>query len=308
MRKVVIATRGSKLALWQAEYVKSELEKNFPNHSFALSIIKTTGDKILDTPLSKIGGKGLFTKEIEEAMLKGEAEIAVHSLKDFPITFPENLKLSAITKREDVRDAMMSFKYKSINELPLNAIVGTTSLRRKMQLLKNRPDLVIKDLRGNVNTRIEKLKNGEFDAIILAMAGINRLNLAKEVNFVYPIPTEIMIPAMGQASLGIETIDDDEIIDMVLSLNDEKSYIETKIERDFIKTLDGGCQVPIGIYADLKDETITVNAIIGTPDGLEMISESVVCDIDDFLDIGEELALMMIDKGAKELLAKAMNS
>jgi hydroxymethylbilane synthase len=305
--RLTIATRGSKLALWQANHIKELLEKAHKNLTIEIKIYKTTGDKILDTPLAKIGGKGLFTKEIEEAMLKGEAQIAVHSLKDFPLEFPKELKLSAITKREDVRDALLSEKYSHIDELPKGAIVGTTSLRRKMQLLSYRNDLIIKDLRGNVNTRIEKLKNGEFDAIVLAKAGINRLKLNEIVKFSFPIEIEIMIPAMGQASLAIETIDKKEIIDIVLVLNDETSFIETKIERDFIETLNGGCQVPIGINAKLNKDEIKIKAIIGLPNGQRMLKEELNAKKDEFETLGKKVANLMIQKGARELLNEALS-
>ncbi len=305
--KLAIATRGSKLALWQAQHIKDILEKSHKNLSVEIKIYKTTGDKILDTPLAKIGGKGLFTKEIEEAMLKGEAQIAVHSLKDFPIEFPKELRLSAITKREDVRDALLSEKYSHIDELPQGAIIGTTSLRRKMQLLSYRSDLIIKDLRGNVNSRIEKLKNGEFDAIILAKAGINRLELNNIVKFISPIEIEIMIPAMGQASLAIETIDNSEVLEIVSILNDESAFIETKIERDFIEVLNGGCQVPIGINAKLNKDEIKIKAIIGLPNGQRMLKEELIAKKDEFETLGKKVANLMIQKGARELLQEALN-
>ena len=304
--KVSIATRGSKLALWQAEHVKERLEFHHKNLEVEIKIYKTTGDKILDVPLAKIGGKGLFTKEIEEAMIRGEAQIAVHSLKDFPIDFADNFLLSAITKREDIRDALLSDKYSHIEDLPIGAVVGTTSLRRKMQILNYRKDLVIKDLRGNVNTRIQKLKDGEFDAIILAQAGVNRLNLSELVKFVSPIDTNIMIPPMGQASLGIEIIKDNKIEKLVSVLNDESAFIETKIERDFIEVLNGGCQVPIGVSAVLNGNEIKVRAIIGMPDGSEMLREEINATKKEFKTLGKKLANIMVKKGAKELLQKSL--
>ncbi len=305
MKKLIIATRGSQLALWQSEYVKAELEKAYPDLSVELSVMMTKGDKILDVALAKIGGKGLFTKELEEAMLRGEAHIAVHSLKDVPMEFPQGLKLGVITKREDVRDAMLSEKYSSLEALPKGAIVGTTSLRRRMQLLKIRPDFVIKNLRGNVNTRIRKLKEGEFDAIILASAGINRLGLAKEVAYFTPISKDLMIPASGQAALGIEIVDDPKIEQLVSVLNDEKAIIETHIERDFITILEGGCQVPIGVNAELKENTLNVKAILGLPDGSELIIEAIQASKSEYRDLGKVLARRVIDKGAKELLQRA---
>ncbi|MDD2383794.1 MAG: hydroxymethylbilane synthase [Sulfurospirillaceae bacterium] len=305
MKKLIIATRGSKLALWQSEFVKEALMKAHPGLEVELNIMVTKGDKILDTPLAKIGGKGLFTKELEESMLRGESHIAVHSLKDVPMEFPKGLKLSVITKREDVRDAMLSEKYTSLEALPQGAVVGTTSLRRRMQLLKYRPDFIIKNLRGNVNTRIRKLKEGEFDAIILASAGINRLGLSSEVNYFAPIGKEIMVPASGQAALGIEIVDTQEVETIVSVLNDQAAIIETKVERDFVTMLEGGCQVPIGVNAELRGESLHVKAIIGLPDGSEMIAESMEGIKAEYETLGKKLAQTVLDKGAKALLARA---
>ena len=305
MKKLIIATRGSQLALWQSEHVKAELEKAHPFLEVQLSVMMTKGDKILDVALAKIGGKGLFTKELEEAMLRGEAHIAVHSLKDVPMEFPEGLKLGVITKREDVRDAMLSEKYTSLETLPEGAVVGTTSLRRRMQLLKMRPDFVIKNLRGNVNTRIRKLKEGEFDAIILASAGIKRLGLEREVKYFTPISKELMIPASGQAALGIEIIDNTEVERLVSILSDEAAMIETHVERDFIKILEGGCQVPIGVNAEIKGESLHVKAILGLPDGSELIFEEITTGKENYENIGKDLARRVIDQGAKALLERA---
>jgi len=305
MKKLIIATRGSKLALWQSEHVKAELEKAHPGLEVELSIMMTKGDKILDVALAKIGGKGLFTKELEEAMLRGEAHIAVHSLKDVPMEFPEGLKLGVITKREDVRDAMLSEKYATLESLPQGAVVGTTSLRRRMQLLKLRPDFVIKNLRGNVNTRIRKLKEGEFDAIILASAGINRLGLASEVTYFTPISKEVMIPASGQAALGIEIVCDAEVERLVSILNDEDAIIETRVERDFITVLQGGCQVPIGVNAQINGDSLHVKAILGLPDGSEMLTEEMSVTRLEYATVGKALAQKVLDRGAKALLERA---
>lgn len=305
MKKLIIATRGSKLALWQSEYVRDCLIEAHPGLEVELNIMMTKGDKILDTALAKIGGKGLFTKELEESMLRGESHIAVHSLKDVPMEFPDGLKLSVITKREDPRDAMLSEKYASLEALPIGAVVGTTSLRRRMQLLKFRPDFIIKNLRGNVNTRIRKLKDGEFDAIILASAGINRLDLSSEVNYFTPISKEIMIPSSGQAALGIEIVDNAEIERIVSVLNDENAIMETTIERDFIMILEGGCQVPIGVNAQLQGKEIVVKAILGLPDGSEMIIEEIVGKREEYTMLGKKLAQKVIDRGAQALLKRA---
>ncbi|MDR2790034.1 MAG: hydroxymethylbilane synthase [Campylobacteraceae bacterium] len=307
MRELIIATRGSKLALWQSEYIKAKIEKTHPDISIKLNIMKTKGDNILDTPLAKIGGKGLFTKELEEAMLRGEAHIAVHSLKDVPVVFPNGLKLAAITKREDARDAVLSEKYANINALPKGAVVGTTSLRRRMQLLAARPDLIIKNLRGNINTRIDKLKKGWFDAIILAVAGVKRLGLEGETRYFAPIDSDFMIPAMGQAALGIEAIDKLEILETIYFLNDESAIMETKVERDFVEKLEGGCQVPIGINAKIDKENLLVKAVVGLPDGKELLRMEIETKKENYKNAGKELADTMIAKGAKDILARAEN-
>lgn len=306
MKKLTIATRGSKLALWQSNHIKSRIETTFPDVTVELKIIITSGDKILDAPLAKIGGKGLFLKEIEEAMMRGEAQMAVHSLKDVPTVMPEGLVLSAITTRQDPRDAMLSEKYADIASLPLNAVVATSSLRRRMQLLKIRPDLVIKDLRGNVDTRIRKLKEGEFDAIILAAAGINRLGLNDAVAHFYPIPLDDMLPAMGQGALGIETTQDAWVLEIARSLEDDNSRTETTIERGFVDTLQGGCQVPIGVSARVQENgDVIVRSVLGMPDGSEEMGEEVVVAKEETKGVGEAMAQRLIDQGAMELLSRA---
>ena len=305
MKEIKIATRKSILALWQSEHIKARIEAQHKGVKVVLEGMKTKGDVILDTPLAKIGGKGLFTKELEDSMLKGETDIAVHSLKDVPVVFPEGLKLAAICSREDTRDAMISEKFAKFSDLPHGAKVGTTSLRRKMQLLIMRPDLEIISLRGNVQTRLRKLKEGEFDAIILAMAGINRLNLKAEVAHIYTFGFDEMIPAMGQGALGVEARDEKQILDEISFLNDENAVIETTIERDFVSVLEGGCQVPIGISARLKGDEISIDAIVGLPDGSEYIKDSLKTGKDKFQSIGKELAHKFIEKGAKELLKRA---
>ncbi|WP_149719754.1 hydroxymethylbilane synthase [Campylobacter concisus] len=305
MKEIKIATRKSILALWQSEHIKARIESKHNDIKVELIGMKTKGDVILDTPLAKIGGKGLFTKELEDSMLKGETDIAVHSLKDVPVVFPEGLRLAAICSREDTRDAMISEKFAKFSDLPHGAKVGTTSLRRKMQLLIMRPDLEIVSLRGNVQTRLRKLKEGEFDAIILAMAGINRLNIKAEVAHIYTFGFDEMIPAMGQGALGIEARDEKKILDEISFLNDENAVIETTIERDFVSVLEGGCQVPIGISARLKGGEISIDAIVGLPDGSEFIKDSLKTSKDKFQSIGKELAHKFIEKGAKELLKRA---
>jgi len=306
MKKLTIATRGSKLALWQSNHIKSVIETARPDIEVELKIIITSGDKILDVPLAKIGGKGLFLKEIEEALLAGEAQMAVHSLKDVPTVMPQGLLLSAITTREDVRDAMLSEKYPNIVSLPQGAVVGTSSLRRRMQLVKQRPDLVIKDLRGNVDTRIRKLKEGEFDAIILASAGINRLGFASLVEYFYPISLDEMIPAMGQGALGIETINEPWVLEIVAMLEDTNSRIETTIEREFVDTLQGGCQVPIGVSARVREDgSVSIRSTLGMPDGSDIMGEEMITSLDTLTGAGEAMARRLIDRGAMELLARA---
>ncbi len=306
MKKLVIATRGSQLALWQSNHIKAVLEEQNPGLEVSLNVIVTTGDRIQDKALSKIGGKGLFLKELEEAMLRGEAQIAVHSLKDVPTVMPDGLLLAAITEREDARDALLSEKYTNIDALPQGAVVGTSSLRRRMQIQKLRPDLIIKDLRGNVDTRIRKLKEGEFDAIILASAGINRLSLLDTVKHVYPISLEEMVPSMGQGALGIEAVNDPEVLKIIACLEDEYSRIETTIERDFVDELQGGCQVPIGVNATvLEDGNISIRATLGLPDGTEMLSDMKTASKRGYESIGREIAAEFIAKGAKELLVRA---
>ncbi|MDX9900597.1 MAG: hydroxymethylbilane synthase [Aliarcobacter sp.] len=306
MEKLVIATRRSQLALWQSEYVKSLLQEHYPNMQIELQEFVTKGDKILDVPLAKIGGKGLFTKELEVAMLEGTAHLAVHSLKDVPTQFEDGLQLAAVTKRFDPRDALLSNKYSSIDDLPQGAVVGTTSLRRRMAIKMLRPDIELKDLRGNINTRIAKLNAGEYDAIILAATGIQKLKIENEVKFFNPISTDLMIPSMGQATLGIETTNDPRVLEIVKVLNDNDAHIESTIERSFVDTLQGGCQVPIGVKATIIDEnSIRIQAIVGLPDGSEYISEDITVSIKDYEKAGRQLAQNFIDQGARELLDRA---
>lgn len=306
MEKLVIATRRSQLALWQSEYIKAELLKHYPNIEVELQEFTTKGDKILDVPLAKIGGKGLFTKELEVAMLEGSAHLAVHSLKDVPTQFEDGLVLAAVSKRFNPQDALLSNKYKTIEELPKGAVIGTTSLRRRMAIKMLRPDIELKDLRGNINTRIAKLNAGEYDAIILAATGIEKLHLQNEVKYFTPISTDVMIPSMGQATLGIETTNDPKIIEIVKVLNDKNAQIESTIERGFVDTLQGGCQVPIGVKATIQDEkSVKISAIVGLPDGSEYIKDEKIIDINSFESAGRDFANEFIKKDAVELLKRA---
>ncbi|MBX7490752.1 hydroxymethylbilane synthase [Helicobacter turcicus] len=307
MQKLTIGTRGSVLALWQANHIKNLLETQYPTLLVELKIVKTKGDKILDVPLAKIGGKGLFTKELEMLLLDGSIDLAVHSLKDVPVDFVEGLGLAAITRREDVRDSFLSFKYESLESLQRGARVGTTSLRRVMQINALREDLDCQSLRGNVQTRLQRLENGEFDAIILAQAGVNRLEL-KGIPYIRPL--EFMIPAMGQAALGIECREDSECVEILNFLNDKNAVFETHCERAFVRALNGGCQVPIGINASYQEGSLKVRAILGLPDGSEILKESLeseVASIKDCEYIGITLAESFLKQGAKVILEKAQN-
>ena len=306
VKKLTIATRDSKLSLWQSNHIKDILEENNPGLIVELKVIVTTGDKVIDKPLKAIGGKGLFIKELEEAMIRGEADIAVHSLKDLPTVLREGLQLAAITQREDVRDVLLSEKYADIDSLPKGAIVGTSSLRRRMQIEKIRPDLTTKVLRGNIDTRIKKLKQGEFDAIILAAAGINRLGLLDAVEHVYPISLYEMIPSMGQGALGIEAVNNPEILKILAQLDDEYTRIETTIEREFVDELDGGCHVPIGVNATvLENDDVIIKAVIGLPNGSEVMSDSKIISKKKYKGVGRTMAQEYINNGAKDLLNRA---
>ncbi len=281
---LVLGTRGSLLALWQANHIKEKLEAL--GFEVVLKKIKTKGDKILDAPLAKIGGKGLFTKELEFELLNGGIDFAVHSLKDVPIAIEPRLMLVAITQREDARDCFVSERYADILSLPKGAKVGTTSLRRSMQLKRIRQDLDTQSLRGNVQTRLEKLHNGEFDAIILASAGLNRLDIKDTIPFISHLQPTQFLPAMGQGALGIECRDpkyssdfrDQAIMKVLESLHNSKSALCCNIERAFIQLLGGGCQSPIGIYACLLDtKDIQIQCVVGNLNATKVLSESRIC-------------------------------
>ena len=303
MDKITIATRASALALWQAEHIKSLIESRF-DVEVTLDKITSNGDKILDKPLALIGGKGHFTKELEDAMLEGKAHLAVHSLKDVPTYIPQGLSLVAITKREDQSDVFLSHKYESLEALPKGAVVGTTSLRRRMQLLSKRADIKVKELRGNVNTRLRKLKEGEYDAIILAYIGLARLDLLKHIPFVQKL--DFMIPPMGQAALGIEIVEGDALVqEIAQSLNDEPSYLCSKLERDFVATIEAGCSAPVAVNANIKGDSVVIEAMIGFPDGTHIMYKTKEAKLQECDTLGIELAQEMIDEGALELLKKA---
>lgn len=304
MEKLIIATRASNLALWQAYHVKERIESAFPQVKVELNEITSQGDKILDKPLALVGGKGHFTKELEDEMLAGNAHLAVHSLKDVPTYIPEGLELVAITQRQDQSDVFLSHRYHSLENLPQGATVGTTSLRRRMQLLQKRPDLKVKDLRGNVNTRLRKLKEGEYDAIILAYIGLHRLDLLKDIPYVQKL--DFMIPPMGQAALGIEIITSNERVRQIaMILNDEKSFLCAKLERDFVSKIGAGCSAPVAVNAVAEGDTVTIRSMLGYPDGTHIMQEELSAPLLTCDSLGDRLAERMIAKGALEILSKA---
>ena len=298
---IIIGTRSSKLALWQADYVMDCLQKKYPELHVEKKLMTTKGDKILDAPLAKIGGKGLFTKELEQDMLEGGIDIAVHSLKDMPTEVPDGLIITAITKRYDPGDAFVSNKVKSLAELPQGAVVGTSSLRRKAQLLHARPDLVVKDLRGNVNTRLRKLDAGEYDAAILAVAGLRRLGFGGRITEVLPI--SMILPAVGQGALAIEAREDDaETRELVAFLNDEATVACAKAERAFLARVEGGCQVPVGVYATPEDSGLHVEAVIASLDGKRLYRDHVSGQVKDAEPLGTELADKLLDMGGIDIM------
>lgn len=298
-----IATRKSPLALWQAEFVKAELERFHPGLQVELVPMSTRGDKILDTPLAKVGGKGLFVKELEVAMLENRADIAVHSMKDVPMEFPSGLGLAVICEREDPFDALVSNRFASIEELPQGAIVGTSSLRRQCQLKAKRPDLDIRDLRGNLGTRLGKLDDGLYDAIILASAGLIRLEMPERI--AEKISPEFILPAGGQGAVGIECrLDDQKTLDLLAPLNHSATASRVLAERAVNNRLQGGCQVPIGAFATLSNEQITINALVGEPDGTRIIQRDINGETKQAESLGTQLAEELLNAGAGEILAK----
>jgi len=292
-----LGTRKSKLALWQANFVKEKLEAL--GCKVELVPITTTGDKILDAPLAKIGGKGLFVKEIENALLAGEIDLAVHSLKDVPITIPEGLTLSAITEREEPYDVLISRNGEKLEELPSGAVVGTSSLRRQVQIKRRRRDLKVEILRGNVDTRLRKLKEGLYDAIVLAYAGVNRMGLSGEISQVL----EDFIPAVGQGSLAIETrAEDERVINFVKVLNHEESWLRAVCERAFLRELQGGCQVPIGAYAWIEGDRIKIKGFISDLEGERFLEGYEKGGLQEAEEVGKRLAQRLLREGGEEIL------
>ena len=301
-REIRIATRKSALALWQAEYVKARLEQAHPGLKVSLVPMVSRGDKLLDAPLAKIGGKGLFVKELETALLENEADIAVHSMKDVPVEFPEGLGLFCICEREDPRDAFVSNTFASLDELPAGSVVGTSSLRRQAQLLARRPDLKIQFLRGNVNTRLAKLDAGEYDAIILAAAGLIRLGLKERIRAM--LTPEQSLPAPGQGALGIEILAArDDAAAWIAPLNDAETAHRVRAERAFSRALGGSCQIPLGGYAVIEHGELWLRGFVATPDGKQMVRGEIRGAPGDDARLGETLAQQLLAQGAQGILA-----
>ena len=302
MKKLLkIGTRASLLAVTQSTWVKNQIEQQYPETSVELVKITTKGDKILDVPLAKVGGKGLFVKEIEDALLDGRVDLAVHSMKDVPAELPEGLHVAIVPKREIAQDAFISVKYKTVDDLPEGAVIGTSSLRRKSQLTCLRPDLEIKDLRGNLDTRLGKLDKGEYDAIILAGAGLNRLGMQDRITTLFT--EDQMLPAIGQGSLGIELrIADTELLDGMQFLHDTTTAISVEAERSFLLRLKGGCQVPIGGFATIDGDTVTLTGLIADIDGKVILKEELSGSTDAAAEIGVSLADTLLAAGGKEIL------
>lgn len=304
--KIRIATRKSPLALWQANFVKQQLMTIHQNLTVELIPMVTKGDVLLDSPLSKIGGKGLFVKQLEQAILDNEADIAVHSIKDIPAQFPTGLTLATICQRDDVRDAFISNQYQCLDDLPDGAIIGTSSLRRQCQLRAKYPHLIIKDLRGNVGTRLAKLDNQEYDGIILAAVGLKRLGLQERIK--QYIDTDLILPAVGQGAVGIETrINDEIILQLLAPLDDKHSRICIQAERAMNQALQGGCQVPIACQSLLTNNLLTLNGLVGSLDGSTIIKVSLTGAAIEAESLGEKLAAKLLAKGADKILAELIN-
>ena len=303
-RKIIVGTRGSDLALWQAKFVKEQLESHFPERQFEIRIIATTGDQILDVALSKIGDKGLFTRQIENELAGGRIDLAVHSLKDLQTEQPDGLIIGAVCLREVPNDAFISKKAASIEELPKGAKVATGSLRRRSQLLHYRPDLEIVEIRGNVPTRLRKFDESDLDGLILACAGLHRLGLGKRVTQV--IPSEIMLPAVGQGAVAVEArADDAEVLELCAKLDDKTTRICVTAERSFLRRLEGGCQVPIGAQAEIKNGELILEGLVGSLDGSVVYRERLVGEGNEAETLGRTLAETLVEKGAAKLLDAA---
>jgi hydroxymethylbilane synthase len=298
-----IGSRGSKLALWQAGFIESLISGKFPKLKTEKRIIKTTGDREPDSPLSVIGGKGVFVKEIEESLLKHEIDIAVHSLKDLPTVQPDGLKIGAVSERHDPRDAVVSNASLKLVELKKGSRIGTGSLRRQAQILHHFPDLDIASIRGNVDTRIRKLKNGEFDAIVLAVAGVRRLDLAEELTEICPI--DFLIPAPGQGILAIECRDDDDDLNEILpEINHLETSIAASAERSFLLRIGGDCNLPAGCYASIKEESLSVLGFLSSPDGADLVRKEIRGSLSNHKSLGKELAEKILSDGGDKIISK----
>lgn len=300
---VTIATRGSKLALWQAEFVADQLKRRHPGVQVELLRITTKGDKILDVPLAKVGGKGLFVKEIEEALLDGRADIAVHSMKDVPTELPEGLVIGTVPPREARTDSLLSMEFDGLDGMPEGAVVGTSSLRRQAQLYALRPDLELKDLRGNLDTRLRKLTEGQFDAIVVATAGLLRLQLTAPKQQVLEPPE--FLPAVAQGALGVERrIEDTEMADMLQFLHDGAASLEVAAERGFLARLEGGCQVPIAAHCELHGDALTFTGLVADVQGERVVRRSLTGSAQDAAEIGRLTAEQVLDGGGAEILGE----
>jgi hydroxymethylbilane synthase len=301
MRKIVVGSRRSKLALTQTNWVINQLKAFGLPFDFEIKEIVTKGDRILDVTLSKVGGKGLFVKEIEQAMIDGEIDMAVHSMKDMPGILPEGLTIGCVPTREDHRDVLISKEHKKLSELPTGAVIGTSSLRRSAQLLIERPDLEIKWIRGNIDTRLEKLKTEEYDAIILAAAGLSRMGWSKDIVTEFLEP-EVCLPAVGQGALAIECREDDqELLDLLAKFTDEATHLSVKAERTFLTKMEGGCQVPIAGFATVdENQDISFTGLIASPDGKEIYKQQVTGK--DPIELGKNVSAILTEQGAKALI------
>lgn len=298
-----IGSRGSKLALWQAGFIESLISCKFPGIKTEKHIIKTTGDKELDAPLSVIGGKGVFVKEIEESLLNCEIDIAVHSLKDLPTVQPDGLKIGAVSKRHDPRDAVASNGSLKLSQLKKGSRVGTGSLRRQAQILHHFPYLDVAPLRGNVDTRIRRLRDGGFDAIVLAVAGLERLNLAEEVTEICPV--DFLIPAPGQGILAVECREPDDDLDEILSeINHPDSSLAASAERSFLLRIGGDCNLPAGCYASIEEESLSISGFLASPDGVDYVRKEIIGSLGDHKSLGNELAEKILSDGGNKIISR----
>lgn len=300
-KNIIIGTRGSQLALWQANFIKSEIQRLFPDLTVALNIIKTTGDQITDRPLAMVGGKGLFVKEIETALLNNEIDIAVHSMKDMPGTLPDGLIIGAVPKRENPLDVLISKDKNLLADYKKGAKIGTSSLRRASQIKHLRPDVTIADIRGNLDTRIKKLRSGEYDAIVLAAAGLRRLGLEEEITEY--LDESLMTPAVGQGALCVETRENDTDIALIMQkLNHPDTQICVTGERAFLKEIEGSCHIPVACFAKIKNNIVSMMAVVASLDGLTVVKEHAISPVDQVEESGRELAKLVLEKGGKTIL------